>query len=307
MKKQLSVKKHGKLCLNSNENLMGYIFIMPSFILFLVFSLIPLLLTLILSFSEWDMVSGIKNIKFIGIANYKDLFSDVWFIDSFKNNILFTILTTPVLLVGGLVLAILVNKYCYGKSFFKIAYFLPYISSIVAVSTVWMVLFQPSLGPVNDFLRAIGVQDPPKWLGDTVWALPTVSMMYVWANLGYYMIIYISGLQGIPIELYEAADIDGAGWFRKFINITVPMVTPTTFFLMITGIMASFKIFDPIQIMTGGGPGSASSVLVFYLYKVSFVFYKMGYGSAIAMILFVVIFIVTYLQWQGQKKWVNYI
>lgn len=292
---------------DGNENFMGFLFIMPSFIGFIFFSFVPLILTLILSFSEWDLVSGIKNIKLEGLANYKELLSDVWFVDSLKNNILFTIWTIPMFLVGGLLLAILINKHCYGKGVFKIIYFLPYISSIVAISAVWMVLFQPSLGPVNELLRSMGMQEPPKWLGDSTWALPTISMMYVWANMGYYMIIYISGLQGIPMELYEASDIDGANWFRKLVNITIPMVTPTTFFLMITGIIGSFKVFDPIQVMTGGGPGSSSSVLVFYLYKVSFVYYKMGYGSAIAMVLFVMIFIITYFQWQGQKKWVNYI
>lgn len=302
------IKRRKKIAsLDRNENLIGYLFITPSLIGFIFFSLFPLILTFILSFSEWDMVSGFKNIKLVGLSNYKDMFTDVWFIESLKNNITFTFLTIPLFLVCGLLMAILINKHCYGKGLFKIIYFLPYISSVVAISTVWMVLFQPTFGPVNQFLTWLGAENPPKWLGDPVWALPTISLMYVWANLGYYIIIFFSGLQSIPVELYEAADIDGANWFQKLKSVTIPMITPTTFFLLITGIIASFKVFDPIQVLTQGGPGSSSSVLVFYLYKVSFQYYKVGYGSAIAMILFAVIFVITYFQWRGQKKWVNYI
>ena len=284
----------------------GCLFIAPSFIGFILFSLFPLILTIVLSFSEWDLVSGLKGIKLIGIGNYAELFKDSVFHESLRNNILFAIWSLPALLLLGLFGAILINDYVFSKQLFKTIYFLPYISSGVAVATVWKVVFQPTYGPVNEFLRSLGMANPPKWLADPNWALFTITLMFIWQNIGYYMLVYITGLQSIPKDLYEAADIDGAGKWQKIRYLTIPLVSPTTFFLFITGIISSFKIFDAIQILTKGGPGTSSSVLVHYLYKVSFEFYKIGYGSAISIILFLVVVIITVLQWRGQKKWVNY-
>ena len=298
---------HGiRATLDRNESLKGLMFIAPSLVGFILFYFFPLIMTAVLSFCKWDMVSGFGGIEFTGLKNYTELFNDVWFKDSFRNNFLYAFLTLPLNIVLGMLFAVLIDKHCYKKNIFRMIYFLPYISSIVAVATVWMVLFQPSFGPVNSILGSLGIENPPKWLGDTKWALPTIAMMQVWQITGYYIVVYIAGLQGIPSTLYEAADIDGAGWFQKLRGITIPMLTPTTFFLTVTGIITSFKVFDVIQVLTQGGPGRATTVLVYYLYKVSFTFYKMGYGSTVAMVLFIVIFIITYVQWKGQEKWVNY-
>lgn len=284
----------------------GYLFILPSFLGFILFSLFPLILTVILSFSDWNLVSGLSGIQLTGPWNYVELIKDPVFWESLRNNVLFAVWTLPALLVLGLLGAIIINSYVFGKQTFKVVYFLPYISSGVAIATVWKVIFQPTYGPINETLRSLGMADPPKWLADPNWALFTIALMFIWQNVGYYILIYITGLQSIPKELYEAAEIDGANTWNKVRHVTIPMVSPTTFFLFITGMIGSFKIFDSIQIMTQGGPGNSTSVLVYYLYKMSFDFYKIGYGSTIAIILFVVVMLITVLQWRGQKRWVNY-
>lgn len=303
----MRASRYRSVALDRNENFTGYLFIAPSFILFLFFCIIPLILSAVLSFTDWDMISGFGNIKFTGIQNYRDLLTDIDFIASFKNNIIFGAITIPIQLVGGILIAVLINKHCYARNIFKAIYFLPYISSTVAIATVFAFLLHPSFGPVNEFLKSIGIQNPPKWLVDQHWALPSLAMMYVWQNIGYDIIIFLAALQTVPQELYESADIDGASWFNRLKSITIPLITPTTFFLLIAEVMGSFRVFDQIQVLTEGGPGNATSVLVYYLYRVSFRYYKIGYGSTIATILFIIIFIITYLQWKGKDKWVNYI
>ena len=297
---------HNKsVALDKNENFKGYMFIGPSLIGVFVFSVFPLLLSLFFSFTDWNLISSMSEIKFVGFENYIEMFSDSIFYASLKNNFLFAIYTIPLQLCLGLLIAVFINKQCYGKNILKAVYFLPYISSTVAIATVWMFLFQPSFGPVNDILKAVGITNPPNWLADRNWALPSVAAMYSWQNIGYDIIIFTAGLQSIPNELYESSNIDGANWFKKFRYITLPMITPTLFFLVITEIMSTFRVFDQIQVLTEGGPGNATSVLVYYLYKISFRYNKIGYGSAITIVLFVIIFIITFVQWIGRKKWVE--
>jgi len=291
--------------LDKNENLKGYMFIGTSLIGVFLFSIFPLLLSFVLSFTDWNLISSISSINFVGLRNYIDMFSDSVFYTSLKNNILFAIYTIPVQLVFGLLAAVLINKSCYCKNVFKAVYFMPYISSTVAIATVWMFLFQPSFGPINDILKSIGIANPPNWLTDRYWALPSVAAMYSWQNIGYDIIIFIAGLQAIPQELYKSSDIDGANWFNKLRFITLPIITPTLFFLMITEIMSTFRVFDQIQVLTEGGPGNATSVLVYYLYKLSFRYNKIGYGSAMTVMLFVIIFAITFAQWKGRNKWVE--
>lgn len=284
----------------------AFLFILPSLIGFLVFLLFPILFSLLLSFCEWDLISGFSNISFVGLRNFKALWSDEWFTVSLKNNLIFTIGVVPITILLALLLAMILNKSVYAKGTLRLLYFVPYISNIVAVSVVWLAIFHPTLGPLNSFLTALGVKSPPGWLASTTWAMPAIIIMSVWLGLGYCIVIYMAGLQGIPLVLYEAATIDGANTFQKFRHITVPMISPTTFFLVITRIIHSFQVFGPINIMTQGGPGQSTTVLVFHIYRSAFRFYKMGYASAIAWVLFVMIFIVTLVQWQKQKEWVSY-
>lgn len=287
------------------ETLTGYVFIAPMLIGVTVLMIMPILASFVLSFTEWNFLLGFKKVEFVGFANFEKLFADDIFWKSLKNNLIF-ILVVPISLAVSLLLAVIINRYVYFKDMFKVIYFMPYISSVVAVAIVWQVLFHPSFGPVNEFLRSIGIADPPKWIADLQFALPSVMMIMVWISIGYNLIIYTAGLQSIPKDFYEAADIDGAKAWHKFRFITLPMLSPTTFFLMITGIIGTFKVFDLIQVLTKGGPAGSTSVVVYHLYETAFVNLKMSYASTMALFLFLAIFAVTLVQWWGQRKWVNY-
>lgn len=283
----------------------GLSFIMPSLIGFLVFTFVPVVISLFLSFCDWNFMQGFDGIKFTGLANYIKLFKDDWFLASYKNNVLFTVVTVPVLIALGLVIATIMNKYIFGGGAVRTMFFIPYICSVVAVCSVWMVLFQPSYGPINQLLFKLGMENPPKWLADYNWSLISIMIVYIWQQVGYYAIVFLAAIKGVPGELYEAASLDGAGAIRSFFNVTVPMVAPTTFFLTIMGIIGSFKVFDQISVLTQGGPGSSSSVMAFYVYRTAFEYYDMGYANTLAWALFVLIFVVTMVQWKFQDRFTN--
>lgn len=283
----------------------GMGFILPSLMGFLIFTFIPVVISLCLSFTSWNFMEGIEGIKFNGLANYIRLFSDEWFLNSYKNNIIFTAVTVPVLIALGLVMATIINKYIYGGGVVRTMIFIPYIASVVAVCTVWMVLLQPSYGPVNEFLRSIGISNPPGWLADFKWSLPSIMIIYVWQQVGYYSIVFLAGLKGLPEDVYEAAKVDGASSIRQFFSLTVPLISPTTFFLTIMGIIGSFKVFDQISVLTQGGPGSSSSVMAYYVYRTAFDYFEMGYANTLAWALFVLVFLVTLVQWKMQAKFSN--
>lgn len=283
----------------------GMGFILPSLLGFLIFTFIPVVISLCLSFTSWNFMEGIEGIKFNGLANYIRLFSDEWFLNSYKNNIIFTAVTVPVLIALGLVMATIINKYIYGGGVVRTMIFIPYIASVVAVCTVWMVLLQPSYRPVNEFFRSIGIANPPGWLADFKWSLPSIMIIYVWQQVGYYSIVFLAGLKGLPEDVYEAAKVDGASSIRQFFSLTVPLISPTTFFLTIMGIIGSFKVFDQISVLTQGGPGSSSSVMAYYVYRTAFDYFEMGYANTLAWALFVLVFIVTLVQWKMQAKFSN--
>lgn len=283
----------------------GMGFILPSLLGFLIFTFIPVVISLCLSFTSWNFMEGIEGIKFNGLANYIRLFSDEWFLNSYKNNIIFTAVTVPVLIALGLVMATIINKYIYGGGVVRTMIFIPYIASVVAVCTVWMVLLQPSYGPVNEFFRSIGIANPPGWLADFKWSLPSIMIIYVWQQVGYYSIVFLAGLKGLPEDVYEAAKVDGASSIRQFFSLTVLLISPTTFFLTIMGIIGSFKVFDQISVLTQGGPGSSSSVMAYYVYRTAFDYFEMGYANTLAWALFVLVFIVTLVQWKMQAKFSN--
>ncbi|MBP1965538.1 carbohydrate ABC transporter permease [Paenibacillus aceris] len=287
------------------DTMAGYLFISPMLITTTVLTIIPIVLSAIISFTDWNFITGLGHIKFIGINNYLELLRDGNFLRSMKNNIAL-MGVVPVAMFLSLVLAVLINKATYFKTFFKVIYFMPFISSFVAVAVLWRVLFHPNSGPINGFLKSIGIEHPPLWLADPNYALVSVMIIMVWASLGFNMIIFLAGLQNIPKDLYEAADIDGASVIKQFFSITLPLLSPTTFFLLITGIVSSFKAFDLIMILTNGGPAGSTSVIVFYLYETAFINLKSGYASAIGMMLLFSILIITIIQWVGQKRWVNY-
>lgn len=282
----------------------AYAFLLPNFIGFLIFTLIPVVFSFVLCFMEWDTSNPMK---FVGIDNFKTMLKDETFFISLWNTIYYTLAVVPGTLVIALVLALILNKGLRATNLFRSIFFFPYISSLVAIAVAWNMLFQPEMGPINGILRTMGISNPPGWTTSVQWALPAVILVGIWKSMGYYMIIYLAGLQGIPKQLYEAATVDGASGWKQFWKITVPMLTPTTFFVTIMLIINSFKVFDQIAVMTNGGPGRATNVLVYYIYNQAFINFNMGYASAIALVLFVLVLTITIIQFRSEEKWVNYI
>lgn len=215
--------------LRRSETISGFLFVSPMLIGVTVMVLIPIIATLVLGFADWNFVQGWDGIRWVGLDNFKSLLQDDMFKKSVLNNVVF-LLTVPVYMLISMVLAILIDRYVYFKGYFKVAYFVPYISMTVAVAVVWQVLFQPSYGPINELLKSIGIANPPQWIADPNYALISIMMISVWISIGFNMIIYIAGLQSIPKDLYEAADIDGANGWTKFRRITFPLLSSTSFF-----------------------------------------------------------------------------
>jgi multiple sugar transport system permease protein len=294
-----------KLSRQARTDLTGYAFILPNVLGMISFTLIPIVFSLIISFTDWDFTRGIGNWKFTGLDNFIKMWGDEWFTSALLHTIIYALVTVPLIISISLVLAVVIDKACRAKTVLKLAMFMPYISNIVAVSIVWVMMYSP-WGPFTQLVQFLGVKNPPQWLGDYTWALPAIMLMAVWGGIGYCILIYTSSIQGLPMEIYEAADIDGAGELRKFFTLTVPLLSPTIFFLVITQFIGAFQVFAQVQVMTQGGPGTSTSVLVYYIYKSAFTFYKMGYGAAMSWILFIILFGITLIQWKGQKKWVGY-
>ncbi|MEK3884778.1 sugar ABC transporter permease [Paenibacillus sp. PL2-23] len=292
--------------LSLRENAVGYSFILPAFIGFLAFMAYPLFNSLYLSFMDWNMFKGASGSTFIGLQNYADAIDNEYFRIGLMNNLLLVVMAVPLLLILSLVIAIQLNARILGRGLLRAMYFVPYITTITAAALVFSALFQPEFGPVNYVLQALGVDSPPGWVMSVKWALPTIALFWIWKHLGYCIVIYLAGLQGISSTYYEAASIDGANKLQQFFRITVPMISPTTFFLMITSVISSFQIFAEVMVMTQGGPGTASVTMVYHIYDTAFKQYNMGYASAVSWIFFVLVVIVTMVQWYGQKKWVKY-
>lgn len=280
------------------DNLAGFLFLLPSLAGFLCFVFTPMIFSLFLSFTKWSFISGLSGLEWKGLQNYASLFHDIKFMASLKNTFLYTIYTVPVSLLLGFTVAVIIHDFTYGKTFLKIAIFLPYISSLVAISVVWKVILNPSAGPVNQFLSALGVENLPGWFGSGKWALIGIAIETVWIQIGYNVVLYMAGFTSIDGQLYDAAAIDGCNSWQKIRYITVPGVAPTTFFLVIMALINSFKVFDQVSVITQGGPGDSTMVLAYYIYQKAFTYYDMGYASAMAWILFAIILVITMIQWR---------
>jgi multiple sugar transport system permease protein len=273
------------------ENLTAFAFLSLNFFGYVLFKLIPILLALALSFSKWNFVSGLRGVKLVGLANYAALFTDSVFVTSLINTIIYAVALVPVSIFLALVLGVILNEYVFGKGLLRLAFYLPYVSSLVAVAIVWMVLFLPGYGPIDAFLTHIGIAHPPRWLNDTSTSLLSIIIVGVWQSLGYNIIIVLAGLQGIDRALYESAEIDGANVVRRFFRITIPSLSSTMFFLVMISFIGSFQVFTTVQVMTQGGPGFSSSVLVYYIYTTAFQQGDMGYASAMSWVLFLLVFV----------------
>jgi multiple sugar transport system permease protein len=285
------------------DNLAGYLFILPNFLGVFIFILFPLLISLAMVFMDWDYLRGYDGIDWIGLDNFKQLFQDNYFWQSLKNNVIFTGVTVPAAMLVGLIVAVFLNSFVYLKNFLRVLFFLPYVSSIVAISVVWSVMYNPSEGPINQFLRGLGMGSVPGWLASQHWALPAIIIMVAWTYTGYTMVLYMAGIQGIPKDLYEAAEVDGASKLRQFLSITIPRLKPTSFMIAITLIISTFQVFAAVSVMTKGGPLNSTMVLSYYIYIQAFQYYKVGYAATVSWALFLIILLITLVQWKGQKKW----
>ncbi|TVQ95624.1 MAG: sugar ABC transporter permease [Spirochaetaceae bacterium] len=281
----------------------AYTFLLPNLVGFLVFIALPVLFSFTMSFTNWD---GHLRRDFIGFGNYVRMFGNETFRISLANTLVYTFFSVPVSVGIAILLAVILN---YGGKMitaYRLFIFLPYVSSTIAIAAVWNLILHPSLGPVNNFLFRLGVDPLPRWFSSSQWALFSVIIVTVWKNVGYYMVIILAALQGIPSSLYECAEIDGAGPLQRFVHVTIPLLTPAIFFAVVIGIIQSFKVFDLIFALTEGGPGRATNVLAYTIYQEAFMRFRMGYASALAVFLFVVIMLFTFIQFRGQKKWVQY-
>ena len=281
--------------------LVAYSFIAPNFAGFAIFTLGPILFAFALAFMHWD---GSNHIGFAGLDNFWKLFHDAGFIAAFWNTIIYTAFSVPLTMASALGLAILLNQKLAGRNFFRTAAFFPYVASLVAVAVVWNMLFNPEMGPVNMILYTLGVdpKDLPGWAADKDWAMVTIILFGIWKNMGYFMVIYLAGLQGINAELYEAADLDGATAWQKFWNVTLPQLTPTTFFVSVMLTIQSFKVFDQVFMITQGGPGTSTLVLVYHIYNEAFISWDLGYSSMVALVLFLLVLTVTVVQFRLTRE-----
>lgn len=284
--------------LKRKNTLTALSFIAPNFIGFFIFTLIPVIFSFILAFMSWD---SFAKPEFVGLKNFRKMMIDETFWISLKNTFLYAAGVVPLTLICSLGLAILLNKKVRGMKFFRVAFFFPYVTSLVAIAVVWNMLFHPTMGPINYFLRFF-MENPPGWTSSSTWALPAIIIVSVWRGMGYYMILYLAGLQSIPKELYEAASIDGANTWHQFKHVTLPSLRPTTFFVTIMLVINCFKVFDLVQVMTGGGPGRATNVLVYQIYNEAFVKFNFGYASAISMVLFIIVLSITVIQFKWNQR-----
>ncbi|MGW9127313.1 carbohydrate ABC transporter permease [Paenibacillus chitinolyticus] len=305
-KAQTPARKLEKL---DQEGKWGLLLVSPYLVHFIVFVAGPLIASLYFSFSQYDMMNPPK---WTGLDNYGRLFGDTLFWKSLWNTLYFAILFVPAQTILALVLAVVLNQKLKGLKLFRMAHFIPVISSWTVILYVSDAIFNPRFGFANSILASLGL-DPQRWLQDGKLVIPLLVLIAVWKGIGYIMVIYLAGLQSVPQDLYEAAEIDGAGTLRKFVSITFPLISSTTFLVVILSTISTFQAFEQVYVLTGGGdissaggPNNSSLVLMLYLYREGFTFMRMGYASAIAWVLFMILFTLTLIQMKVQKKWVHY-
>ena len=306
--------KMGKL--ERKNTLIAYSFLAPNFIGFAVFTLVPVICAIALSLFEWNG-GDISRMKYVGLDNYATIFATKkvaekgieYFFNradlgiALKNTVYYTIVTVPLTIACALALALLLNK-IKGAVFFRTVFFFPYVSSMVAICVCWSFMLMKN-GPVNQIIMALGIDFNKGWTADSTMAIWAIILVSVWRNMGYYMVLYLAALQGIPREKMEAATVDGAGKWKQFLPVTLPQLKPTTFFVSVMMVISCFKIYDVVAIMTEGGPGRSTKMLVTYIYDEAFVKIRYGQASAISMVLLVIVLLITIIQFSSEKKFSN--
>jgi multiple sugar transport system permease protein len=290
-------RRRGRLALRNTA--VGWTFLLPNFVGFAVLTLVPVALLFYYAFTSWDVFGGAE---WTGLANFRQLIHDTSFWTAMTNTVYYTVLHIPLTLAASLGLALLLNRRLRGVAFFRTVAFFPYITSIVAIAQVWNMLFSPTYGPVNEVLRFIGIAHPPGWTASAHWSMPAIIIVGTWREMGYYMLLFLAGLQTIPAQLYEAATVDGANAWQKFRSVTLPGLRPTTFFVTVMLTIGSFKVFDLILVMTNGGPGQSTLVLSQYIYQKGFGENQFGYASAVSVVLFGLCFLITLVQFLVNKR-----
>lgn len=284
----------------AREALAGYLFLAPNAAGFLLMGLVPIGMALYLTFTDWSLGG---DPEFVGVDNYERALDDPLFWRAMRNTLYFSIGAVPVAVVIAFFLALLLNQAVRGLAIFRTAVFLPFVTLTVAIAVVWTWIYNPDVGIMNYLLGLVGV-DGPNWLADPSWAMPALIIMSNWRGIGYPMLIFLAALQAIPRDYFDAARVDGAGWFQRIRYIVIPMVSPATFFIFVTSFIGTLQAFDQFYIMTEGGPAFSTTTIVYYIYQNAFVFSRMGYAAALAFFLFLVIFAITAVQWRLSKRWV---
>jgi ABC-type sugar transport system permease subunit len=295
------LKTLSKRTLKQQEAISGWLFLLPLLSGIAIFTYGALIYSFYISLTSWDLLTPAV---FVGLKNYLRIFTDETFLASFGNTLFFVVTLVPLGIVIAMALAILLNRKLKGMSFYRAAIYLPSITPTIAVAMVWLWIFNPDQGVINSLLHLVGIADPPRWLESVVWAKPALLIMRLWQVAGYYMLMYLSGLQAIPGELYEAADLDGATGWQKIRFITIPLLANTTFFASTLLIIESFNIFESIYVMTSGSPGGSTNTLMYYIYTKAFKnsIPQMGYSSAMGWVLFIILFVITLLQFRARSK-----
>ena len=324
--------------LERKNTLIAYSFLAPNFLGFAIFTLVPVVFSILLSFIEWNG-GALSTMKWVAFENYAEIFSIDKVIDKFadgiaavqggeadwaklmdknflyffnrvdlgialKNTLFYTVITVPLTLVCSIALAIALNKAVKGAVVFRTIFFFPYVASMVAICVCWNFMLMKD-GPINQLIMTLGIPFNKSWTADSTMAMWAIILVSVWRNMGYYMVIYLAALQGVPVELYEAATVDGANKWQQFRNVTLPQLKPTTFFASIMMIISCFKIYDVVAIMTEGGPGRSTKMLVTYIYEQAFAKIKYGQASAISMVLLAIVLVITIIQFSSEKKFAN--
>jgi len=289
--------------LRLQEALAAYVFLAPAALIFAAFIIFPVLFSFYLSLTRWNLLEPRK--AFVGLENYLTLLRDPVFSRALLNTLYFAAGSIPLSMVLALAVALLLNQKVRGMAAYRVAYFSPMVTSTVAIAVVWMWIFDPYNGVANYALSLVGVP-PLRWLFDPGWAMPALIIMRVWQTLGYNVVVYLAGLQNVPETYYEAARIDGASPWSLFRSITLPLLSPSTFFILVMSIISSFQVFAQIHVMTQGGPLQSTTVIVYYIYQHAFEGYRMGYSSAMAFVLFAVIFSLTLVQMKWVQRRVHY-
>ncbi|EXG87253.1 carbohydrate ABC transporter membrane protein 1, CUT1 family [Lacrimispora sphenoides] len=302
--KPISKTKEKTSLAQKKEDRYGWLFISPYLIFFTVFTGIPFVIAVVMSFLNVKYITRLDNLKFVGLQNFIKIFTNKEILNSLLRTFQYSLVYVPVIMILGFVLAFMLNNGIYMKKAMRSMVFMPYVSNMVAVAVIFKVLLGNN-SPMIIALRNMGF-NPPLLLQSLKLALPTVAMISVWKSVGLNMVVYLGALQEVPSELLEAAQIDGATKWQRIRNIIIPMISPTTFFLLISSIIGSFQNFTCIQALTEGGPGQATTVMAVNIVRTAFTKYETSLASAMAFVMFVIVMIVTLIQWRGQKKWVNY-